>query len=137
MASRAVMTTFRLATINVHGFQSASTHKNNVHDLVSILNPLNLDLIAVEEVHNDERWTNFCENLSLKYFIFDATYGKYHGNGIASRYPIESYSSQAQTFSCAGGRRSILQCRLGGDHPFTKDRIFAVTHLDHLNEMID
>ncbi|CAF3455014.1 unnamed protein product, partial [Rotaria sp. Silwood2] len=30
--------------------------------------------------------------------------------------------------------RSLLQCRLAGDHQFVKDRIFAVTHLDHFNE---
>ena len=30
--------------------------------------------------------------------------------------------------------RSFLQCRLAGEHPFVRDRTFAVTHLDHLNE---
>ena len=37
-------------------------------------------------------------------------------------------------FSCGGGTRALLQCRLDGDHPFVKDRDFAVTHLDHFNE---
>jgi endonuclease/exonuclease/phosphatase family metal-dependent hydrolase len=134
MASRAALKTFRLATINVHGFESSSTYKSNVDDLVSILKPLNLDLLAVEEVHNGENWSNFCQSLSLKHFIFEASYGRHHGNGFASRHLIESYSKQAASFSCAGGRRSIIQCRLGGDHPFVKDRLFAVTHLDHLNE---
>jgi endonuclease/exonuclease/phosphatase family metal-dependent hydrolase len=134
MASRTAMTTFRLATINVHSFQGRLTSRNNVDDLVTILNPLNLDLLAAEEVYNDENWSNFCENLSLKSFIFDATYGEYHGNGIASRYPIQSFSSQRQSFSCQGGTRSLLQCYLDGDHPFIQNRLFAVTHLDHLNE---
>jgi endonuclease/exonuclease/phosphatase family metal-dependent hydrolase len=136
MASCTALTTFRVATINVHAFHSHSgfTNRNNVNDLVSILNPLNLDLLAVEEVCNDNNWPNFCENLSLKHFIFDSTYGKYHGNGIASHYPIGSSSSQRQCFSCPGGTRSLLQCSLDGDHPFIQNRLFAVTHLDHLDE---
>jgi len=128
------MKTFRLATINVHSFHSRLTHKNNVHDLVSILKPLNLDLLAVQEVINDENWSNFCENLSLKYSIFDATYGEFHGNGIASRYPIRSFSRHRASFSCPGGTRSLLEYSLDGDHSFILNRLFAVTHLDHLDE---
>jgi len=48
------MTTFRLATINVHSFHNRSEHRNNIYDLAAILNPLNLDLLAVQEVVNDE-----------------------------------------------------------------------------------
>lgn len=127
---------FRVATINVHGFVSGSLcgFKNNVDSLVSILNPLQLDLLAVEEVLNDSNWKEFCEKLSLKHFIFNATYGNHHGNGFASRYPIESWSSQLSNFSCAGGRRGILQCSLQIDHPLIRNRLFGVTHLDHLNE---
>jgi len=135
MASQTAITTkFRLATINVHGFESGSTHTNNVKDLVAILNPLNLDLLAVEEVYNDKSWPKFCQLLSLPYFIFDSSYGKFHGNGIASRYPIRSSSSQQASFVCIGGKRSLIQCSLDGDHPFIQDRIFAVTHLDYINE---
>jgi len=39
-----------------------------------------------------------------------------------------------QVFSCKGGTRSILQCSLDSDHPFIQNRLFAVTHLDHINE---
>jgi len=120
------MKTFRLATINVRSFLNVLTRKNNVQDLVSIIKPLNLDLLAVQEIHNDHNWSNFCQNLSFKYSIFGGNYEKSHGNGIASRYPI--------TFQLHQSTRSILQCRLGGDHPFVKDRLFGVTHLDHLNE---
>jgi endonuclease/exonuclease/phosphatase family metal-dependent hydrolase len=134
MAVRSAMTTFRLATINVHSFRSALENKNNVQELVSILKPLNLDLLAAEEVNNDQNWLNFCQNLSLNYFIFDPTYGNSHGNGIASRYPIIFQRSQPINFQSPGGKRSILQYRLGGDHPFVVDRLFAVTHLDHMNE---
>ncbi|CAF3278060.1 unnamed protein product, partial [Rotaria sp. Silwood2] len=38
------------------------------------------------------------------------------------------------SFSCSGGTRSLLQCRLDGGHEFLIDRIFAATHLDHLDE---
>jgi endonuclease/exonuclease/phosphatase family metal-dependent hydrolase len=136
MASRPAITTttFRLATINVHAFESGSTLRNNVNDLVEILKPLNLDLLAIEEVYNDESWPKFCQLLSLPYFIFDTSYGRFHGNGIASRYPIRFWSSQQASFTCRGGKRSLLQCSLDGDHPFVRDRIFAVTHLDHLDE---
>jgi endonuclease/exonuclease/phosphatase family metal-dependent hydrolase len=135
MASRTtITTTFRLATINVHAFESGSKRRNNVNDLVAILNPLNLDLLAVEEVHNGESWPKFCQLLSLLYFIFDSSYGEFHGNGIASRYPIRSSTSQQSSFTCLGGERSLLQFSLDGDHPFIQDRIFAVTHLDYLDE---
>ncbi|UJR24600.1 hypothetical protein I4U23_005975 [Adineta vaga] len=134
MASRLFPRTFRLATINVHGFESAIRKQNNVNELVSILKPLNLDFLAVEEVCNDQSWINFCQQLSLNYHLFDSTYGDSYGNGIASRYPIVSSFSRPINFTSPGGKRSILQCRLGGDHPFVQDRSFAVTHLDHINE---
>ncbi|CAF3643348.1 unnamed protein product [Adineta steineri] len=108
MASQtAIPKTFRLVTINVHSFNSAVGHNNNVNELVSILKPLDLDLLAVEE---------------------------YHGNGIASRYPIINASTRPIDFRCSGGKRSILQFGLDGDHPFVINRLFAVTHLDHLDE---
>ncbi|CAF1426057.1 unnamed protein product [Adineta steineri] len=135
MASQAAIhKTFRLVTINVHSFNSAVGHNNNVNELVSILKPLDLDLLAVEEVENGDNWIKFCHDLSLKYFKFDATYGKYHGNGIASRYPIINASTRPIDFRCSGGKRSILQFGLDGDHPFVINRLFAVTHLDHLDE---
>ncbi|CAF4118816.1 unnamed protein product, partial [Rotaria sp. Silwood1] len=34
------MSTFRLATINVHLFNSPKNGKNNINDLISILEPL-------------------------------------------------------------------------------------------------
>ncbi len=123
------MATFRLATINVHSFYNRTEHKENIDDLVTILNPLHLDWLAVQEVVNDENWLHFCECLSLPYSIFGASDEDYFGNGIASRYPIKSHSNQLANTFCPGHRRSLLQCRLDGDH-----QIFAVTHLDHLKE---
>ncbi|CAF3626374.1 unnamed protein product [Rotaria sp. Silwood1] len=112
------MMTFRLATINVHYFADPSTHENSIKRLVTILKPYNFDLIAVQEANNDEDWFKFSTLLGLNHFIYGSCEEDVFGNGIASRYPIKSYSNQ-QTNS---------------DHPFVKDRIFAVTHLDHLNE---
>jgi endonuclease/exonuclease/phosphatase family metal-dependent hydrolase len=129
-----MMARFRLATINVHSFDNRTEHRENINDLAAILNPLDLDLLAVQEVVNDENWVHFCELLSLPYFVFDASDEDYFGNGIASRYPIQSHSNQLANIYCPGHRRSLLQCRLDGDHPFISDRIFAVTHLDHLKE---
>jgi endonuclease/exonuclease/phosphatase family metal-dependent hydrolase len=128
------MTTFRLATINVHSFHNRSEHTNNIYDLAAILNPLNLDLLAVQEVFNDENWINFCQLLSLPSNAFNSSDEDYFGNGIASRYPIQSYSNQLANNFCPGHRRSLLQCNLDGNHPFIIDRTFAVTHLDHLKE---
>lgn len=135
MASRTAITPFRLATINVHSFHNRIEHRENIDDLAAILNPLDLDLLAIQEVVNDENWVRFCERLSFPYFIFGASDEDYFGNGFASRYPIESYSNQLANTFCPGHRRSLLQCRLNGDHPFINDRIFAVTHLDHLKEI--
>ncbi|CAF1513156.1 unnamed protein product [Adineta ricciae] len=126
--------TFRIATINVHGFRGGLRNQNNVKELVSILKPLNLDLLAVEEVHNGNDWTNFCTQLSLNHQIFNATYEDYHGNGFASRLPIKSPIVRPTNFLSPGGKRALLQCQLDGDHPFVQNRSFAVTHLDHVNE---
>ncbi|CAF2587268.1 unnamed protein product [Rotaria sp. Silwood2] len=128
------MTTFRLATINVHHFADPLTYENNVERLVTILKPYNFDLIAVQEANDDEKWSKFCNLLGLNHFIYGPCQKHILGNGIASRYPIKSYSNQQTSCFCSGGKRSLLQCCLYSDHPFVKDRIFAVTHLDYLNE---
>jgi exonuclease III len=128
------MSTFRLATINVYSFNTPMQDGNNIDDLVSILEPLNLDLIVVQEIKNNEKWETFCQRLSLPNFIYGQSDGDYLGNGIASRYPFQSNSNQQSSFTCVGGTRALLQCCLDGDHPFIKDRIFAVTHLDYLDE---
>jgi endonuclease/exonuclease/phosphatase family metal-dependent hydrolase len=128
------MTTFRIATINVHSFNDPLTYKNNIEKLVLILKPYHLDLIAVQEIADDNDWSIFCERLSLPHRIFGSSAGKYFGNGIASHYPIKSYSNQQSSLTYQGERRSLLQCCLNGDHSFFKDRIFGVTHLDYINE---
>jgi endonuclease/exonuclease/phosphatase family metal-dependent hydrolase len=128
------MSTFRIATLNIHSFRRPSNFDSNISDLVSILEPLNLDLIAVQEIQSTEKWKIFCERLSLPNFISGQCHLDPFYNGIASRYPIKSYSNQQAGLFCSGGARSLLQCCLGGDHPFIKDRIFAVTHLDYLDE---
>ena len=106
------MTTFRIATLNVHSFHNRTEHRENIDDLAAILNPLQLDLLAVQEVVNDESWIRFCELLSFPYSIFGASDEDYFGNGIASRYPIESHSNQLANTFCPGHRRSLLQCCL-------------------------
>ena len=129
------MTTFRIVTLNVHSFDQPSTHTNSIEKLVSILQPYNIDLIAVQEITNRGNWNKFCDLLSLPYCIYGEADRHYMGNGIASRYPIESYENQTSEFESTGGRRGMLQCSLvGDDQSFVKDRIFAVTHLDHFDE---
>ncbi|CAF1169677.1 unnamed protein product [Rotaria sp. Silwood1] len=128
------MTRFRLATINVHSFNNPSDYENNIEELISILKPLDLDLIAVQEIQKNNHWSNFCKHLSLSFTHIGSGDGNYYGIGIASRYPIISPYDQQTSFASLGGKRFFFKCCLGGDHPFVKDRIFAVTHLDHLNE---
>jgi len=127
------MSTFRLATVNVHSF-CRSNYDSNITDLVSILQPLELDLIAVQEIQNNHKWKEFCERLSLSNFIHGQCGDGYFANGVASRHPIIFQSNQFDHLSCPHETRALLQCRLGGDHPFVKDRLFGVTHLDHMNE---
>ena len=129
------MSTFRLATINVHSFSNGTNYDSNISDLVSILQPLNLDLIACQEIRNDHKWQKFCQLLCLTNVIHgQCGPTNYFANGIASRHPIIFHSNRSDNFFSSGGTRAFLQCRLGGDHPFVQDRLFAVTHLDHLNE---
>ena len=59
---------------------------------------------------------------------------KNHGNGLASRHPIRSSLGQRASFTCSDRTRGILQCSFDADHPSISNRLFAVTHLDHLNE---
>ncbi|CAF0849712.1 unnamed protein product [Adineta steineri] len=123
------MTTLRLAAINVHSFCKPLYVSNNISELISILQPLNLDVIAVQEMQNNDKWKEFCQRLSLPYSAYGPEDGAFC-NGIASRYAIHSYSVQKTNFFCKGGVRSILQCCLDGVENLT----FAITHLDHLDE---
>ncbi|CAF2990583.1 unnamed protein product [Rotaria sp. Silwood2] len=123
----------KATTINVHSFLD-SNFDSNISDLLSIFESLNLDLIAVQEIQDDDKWQKFCQHLSLPYSIYGSCVDNFFGNGIASRYPIKSHSNQVSSFSCQIDSRPLLQCRLTGDHQFLIDRIFAVTHLDHLND---
>jgi endonuclease/exonuclease/phosphatase family metal-dependent hydrolase len=123
------MTTFRLATINVHSFNKPSSSTNNISELISIFEPLKLDLIAVQEVQHNDKWKGFYQRLSLPFSIQEPR-NRVFGNAVASRYSFYSNSIQQTSSPCHGGMRSILQCRLNGIDNLT----FAVTHLDHINE---
>jgi endonuclease/exonuclease/phosphatase family metal-dependent hydrolase len=130
------MTIFRLATLNVHSFSNPKTYENNLEELVELLKPYNLDLIAVQEIENGKDWTKFCELLSLPHHIFGESDGYYIGNGIASRYPIKFHSNQQTICEYISGRRSLLKVCLDSEDLFLKDRIFGVTHLDQINENV-
>jgi endonuclease/exonuclease/phosphatase family metal-dependent hydrolase len=130
MATSEKMTTFRLATINVHTFRRPSNRAINIEDLVSILKPLDLNLIAVQEVHNNYQWKKFCQDMSLPYTVYGTYAGNIADNAIASSHPITSHSNKQSTLICPGGIRYFLQCSLNG---FEKLK-FAVTHLDYIDE---
>lgn len=129
-----MMETFRLATLNVHSFNNPETYKNNVEDLVRVLSPLNLDLLAGQEVLEGDKWAQFCQRLSLPFSVYGSSGTSFFGNGFASRHPIASHSTFVSKVVASGGCRSLLECTLAGDHPFVQDRKFGVTHLDHMSE---
>jgi hypothetical protein len=106
------MSKFRLTTLNVHSFRDSysSIEGNKVSALVSILQPLNLDLIAVQEIQNNNRWMEFCSDLSFPYSSYGQCNGDSFGNGIVSRYPIVFPSNQQSLIKFE--RRSLFQCRL-------------------------
>jgi len=66
------MSTFRLATVNVHSFYTSysSIDANKTSSLASILLPFNLDLIAVQEIQNNHIWKEFCSDLSFSYSAY-------------------------------------------------------------------
>ncbi|CAF3747215.1 unnamed protein product [Adineta steineri] len=115
------------ATINVHSFRKPENRQSNIDELVSILKPLNLHCIAVEEIQNNDKWKKFSQDMSLPYSIYGPWNGNAAGNGILSCYPIQSYSNQQSSLICQGGTRSFLQCSID-------DFTCAVTHLDHMEE---
>ncbi|CAF1312120.1 unnamed protein product [Rotaria sordida] len=123
------MTTFRLATTNVHSFHRPSSISSNTSELILILEPFNLDIIAVQEMQNNDKWKEFSQHLSLPFSVYGPSNAT-SCNGITSRYPIRCYSVEKTSFHCNGGFRSILQCCLDTIENVT----FAVTHLDYLDE---
>ena len=127
------MSTFRLATLNVHSFLRTPC-ESNIAGLAALLLPYDLDLIAIQEIPRQQEWKKFCSQLSLPHFIYGKASGDFLANGIASRYPISFHSNEQSSSTITYEQRSLLQCRLDGDHPFIQNRTFAVTHLDHLNE---
>lgn len=128
------MSTFRLATLNVHSFRSASIFESSIVGLASILRPYNLDLIALQEIPSENEWKEFCSQLSLPHFAYGPAWEGCFANGIASRYPIAFHSNEQSSSNITSEQRSFLQCRFDVDHPFLSNRTFAVTHLDHQNE---
>ena len=92
------MTTFRLATINVHQFGNPSTYNDNVEQLIQTLKPYNLDLIAVQEISKDKNWPKFCNLLNLEHFVYTSGDSYVFGNGFASHYAIKSYEEQTTSF---------------------------------------
>ncbi|UJR14438.1 hypothetical protein I4U23_001435 [Adineta vaga] len=123
------MATLRIATINVHSFRRPRSTSRNVSELAAILSPFNLDVIAVQEMQENDEWRDFSQRLCLPFSAYGPPKRTFC-NGIISRYPIACSSIQQITFFCNGGNRSMLQFCLEGIENLT----FAVTHLDHRNE---
>ncbi|CAF3777292.1 unnamed protein product [Rotaria socialis] len=128
------MTTFHLATINVHHFRHSVTYNINIEELVGIHKPYDLAFVVAQEINSFDNWSKFCNLLGLENIVFGASESDSFGNGIGSRYSFKSFSNQPTSFSCFDVVRALLQCRLDDDHSFCKDRTFAVTHLDYRNE---
>jgi hypothetical protein len=64
--------------------------------------------------------------MCLSYSAYGSWNGNTAGNGIASSYPIHSYSNQQSSLICQDGTRSFLQCCIDSLQKLT----FAVTYLD-------
>lgn len=134
MASRSTGLEFRILTINVFSFTNPKNGSTNVNELAKILKPLHLDLLCMQEAIDTTDLSSLQEQLSLPYKIFAPSFSNTQGNAAISKYPFQSHVNTFTTYHAIGGRRSVLEFRLDGDHPFLKNRLFAVTHLDHLDE---
>lgn len=135
MAEKSTRTIFRIATINVHSFNSPQTKRRNAEDLANLLKPFDFDLIALEEACEGPHLSKFQQHLSLQHVIFGRSYTSYDGNAVISRYPFSQHENYLSNHRARGGNRSILRFQLqSDDHSFVHNRNFAVTHLDHLNE---
>ena len=97
------MSTFRLATLNIHQFRTSNTSDTNIDQLVSLLQPLELDLIAVQEINSLRHWQLLCEGLQFSHFVDGPCDTNFLFNGIASRHPISFSSNQRDQLSCSGG----------------------------------
>jgi endonuclease/exonuclease/phosphatase family metal-dependent hydrolase len=123
---------FKVATLNVHEWLD-SNGLENTERLADVINPLHLDLLALEEVLHTDSLTMLAKLLGMPFIAFAD--GDLHGNAFLSRHKFLKTKSKLVSID-THDKRSMLQVNL--DHPFAlENRIdFYVTHLDHAVETV-
>jgi endonuclease/exonuclease/phosphatase family metal-dependent hydrolase len=126
-------TRLRVATLNVHEWMD-SKKGSNVNRLCTLLRPLGIDVLALQETNmfQPENFTKLQKALEMEFMHYSATHNDIHGNTFLSRYPISPLSSHVSR--AAHIKRGI--CAITVDHPFAKENSvrFMCTHLDHKYE---
>ncbi|CAF4838429.1 unnamed protein product [Rotaria socialis] len=74
------MTTFHLATINVHHFRHSVTYNINIEELVGIHKPYDLAFVVAQEINSFDNWSKFCNLLGLENIVFGASESDSFGN---------------------------------------------------------
>jgi endonuclease/exonuclease/phosphatase family metal-dependent hydrolase len=136
-----MQTQFRAGTLNVHSFEDDG-YESNVERLVTVLQPLNIDVLGLQEVAQNQRKITkgglylLSQALNMPYISFGKGFCNTFGNAFLSRYPITNEQNFQITLGYEAEVRSML--RIVVDHPFIKENnaTLYVTHLDHKSEQI-
>lgn len=133
----------RIATLNVHFFQDAK-ERLNVFQLANLLEPLELDVLAVQEaLHTDQpegaakqnryHFRRLAQLLNFPHLTFCNVANDF-GNGLLSKYPITKTNCFLTEDVEGHNGRGMLAARI--DHPFFEDNqaTLYVTHLDQIDE---
>ena len=139
------LNSIRIATLNVHFFRDLHGI-SNAERLGEILQPLALDVLAVQEAYHkelpdekvktDRYYLNYLSTLlQLPHRAFCSTNNDF-GNGLLSKFPLLSTSNHHVDQILIYNRRGMLEAKI--DHPFfheNRAKLF-VTHLDQIKESI-
>ncbi|KAL0480879.1 glyS [Acrasis kona] len=125
--------TFRIATLNVHEWRD-DKGVDSIDRIAQVLKPLDLDILALEEVSNESTLKILSSKIGLTHYLFCEA-DVYHGNAVLSKQQISS-SKKARIGIGLNDVRSILQVVV--DHEFMLDNAasLSVTHLDHASEEV-
>jgi len=138
-----VMPQLRIVTLNVHFFTDIN-EQSNVHQLVRLLKPMSIDILALQEVLHTNRDAHVAPErhyhlkllsdlLELPYIAFCETVFEF-GNALLSKFPLKHSTNYYADVDKNLYKRGMLAVQI--EHEFFRENnaTFYVTHLDQIYE---
>jgi endonuclease/exonuclease/phosphatase family metal-dependent hydrolase len=128
------MQQFKVASLNVHAWKDEQDMSNSDH-ILELFRPLQLDLIAMEEVQHDDYNQDIIKlatELSMHY-KFSESYWRGEGNAFLSKHPIKHFKHYMAKLKNRDSR-SIVQIEIESKFSNENDASFYVLHIDHILE---